>query len=83
LSMTPIPPEQCGHVAPIAIDRAEDGYAARCLGCGTVGPVRATSTQARRALLGLGQQYRRWFPPTVSRRTRLDFDPGAWVYSGA
>ncbi len=31
MSMTPIPPERCGHVAPMVIDRAEGGYAARCL----------------------------------------------------
>ena len=59
MSMTPIPPERCGHVAPMVIDRTEGGYAARCLRCGTVGPVRATSTEARRALLGLGWQSRR------------------------
>ncbi len=59
MSMTPIPPERCGHVAPMVIDRAEDGYAARCLRCGTAGPVRATSTEARRALLGLGRRNRR------------------------
>ena len=59
MSMTPIPPERCGHVAPMAIYRTEDGYAARCLRCGTAGPVRATSTEARRALLGLGRRNRR------------------------
>jgi hypothetical protein len=58
MSLTPIPPERCGHVAPMVIDRAEDGYAARCLRCGTVGPVQATSGEARRALLELGRRNR-------------------------
>jgi hypothetical protein len=58
MSLTPIPPERCGHVAPMVIDRTEDGYAARCLRCGTVGPVRATSGEARRALLELGRRNR-------------------------
>jgi hypothetical protein len=59
LSMTPIPPEWCGHVAPMVIDQAKDGYAARCLRCGTVGPVRATFAEAQQALLGLGRRNRR------------------------
>lgn len=59
MSMTPIPPERCGHVAPMVIERAEDGYVARCLRCGTVGPVRAASGEARRALLELGRRNRR------------------------
>jgi len=54
MSVTPVPPERCGHVAPMVIDRVEAGYAARCLRCGTVGPVRETSAEARPALLELG-----------------------------
>jgi hypothetical protein len=54
MSLTPIPPERCGHVAPMVIERAADGYSARCLRCGTTGPARETSGEARRALLGLG-----------------------------
>jgi uncharacterized Zn finger protein len=59
MSVTPIPPERCGHVAPMVIDRAEGGYTARCLRCGTIGPVRETPTEARRALLELGRRVRR------------------------
>ena len=59
MTVTPVPPERCGHVAPMIIDRAEGGYAARCLRCGTTGPVRETSAEARRALLELGRRSRR------------------------
>ena len=34
MSVTPVPPERCGHVAPMVIDRTQGGYAARCLRCG-------------------------------------------------
>jgi hypothetical protein len=56
MSVTPVPPERCGHVAPMVMDRVEGGYAARCLRCGTVGPVRGSSAEARRALLELGRR---------------------------
>ena len=59
MSVTPVPPERCGHMAPMVIDRVEGGYAARCLRCGTVGPVRETTAEARRALLELGWRTRR------------------------
>jgi hypothetical protein len=59
MSVTPVPPERCGHMAPMVIVRAEGGYAARCLRCGTVGSVRETSAEARRALLELGRRRRR------------------------
>jgi hypothetical protein len=59
MSMTPIPPERCGHVAPMVFERAEGGYTARCLRCGTTGPVRGTSGEARQALLELGRRNRR------------------------
>jgi hypothetical protein len=59
MSVTPIPPERCGHVAPMVIDRSEGGYAARCLRCGNSGPVRASPTEARRALLESGRRSRR------------------------
>jgi hypothetical protein len=58
MSVTPIPPHRCGHVAPMALERAEGGYAARCLRCGTTGPARGTSGEARRALLELGRRNR-------------------------
>jgi hypothetical protein len=56
MSLTPAPSERCGHVAPMVIDRVEGGYAARCLRCGTIGPVRENSAEARRALLELGRR---------------------------
>jgi hypothetical protein len=59
MSLTPVPPERCGHVAPMVMERAEGGYAARCLRCGTVGPVRETSAEAWRALLELARRRRR------------------------
>jgi hypothetical protein len=34
----------------------EGGHAARCLLCGTVGPVRDTPEAARKALLALGKR---------------------------
>ncbi len=64
MSMTPTPPGRCGHVAPMALERLGSGYVARCLRCGTVGPVRDTLTEARRALLEQGQRYRRKAPRT-------------------
>jgi hypothetical protein len=59
MSLTPIPPERCGHVAPMVIERAADGYSARCLRCGTAGPAQETSGEARRALLELERQSRK------------------------
>ena len=59
MSLTPIPPERCGHVAPMVIERVEGGYAARCLRCGTTGPARETSGEARQALLASGRRNRR------------------------
>jgi hypothetical protein len=59
MSVTPIPSHRCGHVAPMALERAEGGYAARCLRCGTTGPARGPSGEARRALLELGRRNRR------------------------
>jgi hypothetical protein len=59
MSVTPMPPERCGDVPPMVIERAEGGYAASCLRCGTTGPARGTSGEARRALLELGWRKRR------------------------
>lgn len=59
MSLTPIPPERCGHVAPMVVEATGGGYAARCLRCGSVGPVGASSAEARRALLELGRSGRR------------------------
>jgi hypothetical protein len=48
-------PDRCGHrllsVVPVVSIRVEDGYAGRCLLCGTTGPVRGHGEDARRALL--------------------------------
>ena len=38
MSLTPMPSEGRSHVALTVIERAEDGYAARCLRCGMAGP---------------------------------------------
>ena len=59
MSLTPIPPERCGHVAPMVVEPTEGGYTARCLRCGSVGPVGASSAEARRLLLELGRSNRR------------------------
>ena len=48
-------PHRCGHrlisVVPIVSMRVEDGYAGRCLLCGTIGPVRGNEEDAQRVLL--------------------------------
>jgi hypothetical protein len=59
MSVTLIPPERCGHVAPMVIDQSEDGYTARCMRCGTTGPLRATPAEAQWALLESGRRSRR------------------------
>jgi hypothetical protein len=46
-------------VAPMVFEPREGGYAARCLRCGTTGAVQASSREARRALLELGQRSQR------------------------
>jgi hypothetical protein len=40
----------CDHIYPILVERVEGGRRARCLRCGTGGPVRAAAEQALRAL---------------------------------
>ena len=59
MSVTPISSERCGHMAPMVIERMEGEYIARCLRCGTTGPERASSGEARWALLELGRRSRR------------------------
>jgi hypothetical protein len=59
MSLTLIAPDRCGHMAPMVFERVEGGYATRCLKCGTTGPIRETSAEARRALLELGRRNRR------------------------
>ena len=59
MSLTPILPERCGHVAPMAVEAAEGGYAARCLRCSITGPVRASSGEVRRSLLEFKRKNRR------------------------
>src|ERR687889_1250848 len=50
-----LPRTACGHkllsVVPIVSIRVEGGYAARCLLCGTTGPVRVNGEAARLVLL--------------------------------
>jgi hypothetical protein len=47
--------DRCGHrllsVVPVVSIRVEGGYAARCLLCGTTGPVRGNGKAARGVLL--------------------------------
>jgi hypothetical protein len=56
--VAPIPPGRCGHVAPMVVECSERGYAARCLRCGSIGPVEEIPGEARRALMGMGQRDR-------------------------
>jgi hypothetical protein len=42
---------RCGHLYPIVVSDAEGGKKrARCLGCETIGPLRAGAPEAMRAL---------------------------------
>ena len=42
---------RCGHLYPIVVSSAEGGNKrARCLGCETTGPLRASAPEAMRAL---------------------------------
>jgi uncharacterized Zn finger protein len=59
MSLTPIPPKRCGHVAPMVVEATGGGYTDRCLRCGTVGPVGASTGEARRVLSELGRSNRR------------------------
>jgi hypothetical protein len=44
-------PTSCAHRSPILVERVgQDGYGARCLVCGTVGPARDSAEEARDAL---------------------------------
>jgi hypothetical protein len=47
-------PVRCDHRGPTTVELVEGGCAARCLVCGTVGPVRDTPEAASKALLVLG-----------------------------
>ena len=44
----------CDHHRPIVVERAEGGKRARCLSCGTSGPVRPDAEQA---MLALGRRH--------------------------
>ena len=50
--------DRCRHrllgVVPIVSIGVEDGYAARCLLCGTLGPAMTTTVSAREVLLDMG-----------------------------
>lgn len=41
---------QCGHRHPALVTTSDAGRRARCLGCGTIGPWRASLAEALRAL---------------------------------
>ncbi len=41
-------PSECGHDQTVLVSPANGGRSARCLACGTIGPVRETSEEARR-----------------------------------
>ena len=44
-------PSSCVHRSPILVERlGHEGYGARCLVCGTVGPARNSTEEARDAL---------------------------------
>ena len=44
---------QCNHRYPISAESEEEGYRARCLGCGAVGPLRKDARDAHKALLSM------------------------------
>lgn len=48
-------PEECAHAAPVLVEGTRYGYGARCLMCGTVGPVRDSLEGAREALVCLAR----------------------------
>ena len=49
---------RCGHHYPIEVSPTERGKRARCLGCGTCGPVTADAEAAIGALRNEARQYR-------------------------
>lgn len=56
MSRGSIPSARCDYRGPVAAIQVDDGYTARYLTCGTVGPVRDTSEEAREALISLGKR---------------------------
>lgn len=53
-------PHGCTHAGPLIVDSVDEGAPRRvkCLVCGTVGPERATSTEAAQALRRIGSSPR-------------------------
>ena len=51
-------PSECDHPGPILVDPIKEGYIARCLLCGTVGPEQETSGEALNALKEQGERNR-------------------------
>jgi hypothetical protein len=49
-------PDECDHTSPVKIERTDGAYVARCLMCGTVGPVRESSEEALKALRRMGKR---------------------------
>ena len=46
---------ECAHVSPILVERVWRKYGAKCLVCGTVGPLRDCTEEARDALQAASQ----------------------------
>jgi uncharacterized Zn finger protein len=52
-------PDECDHTSPVVTERTDgEEYVARCLMCGTVGPVRESPEEALKALQQMGKQRR-------------------------
>jgi hypothetical protein len=64
--------DRCRHrllgVVPIVPIGVEDGYAARCLLCGTLGPAMTTTVSAREVLLDMGSTSVRPLTHVISLR---------------
>ena len=43
-------PYECPHTSPVVVRAVDNGYVGQCLVCGTEGPIRETSREARAAL---------------------------------
>jgi hypothetical protein len=49
-------PSSCAHASPILVERVgHDGYGAKCLVCGMVGPARGSPQEAKEALQAAAQ----------------------------
>ena len=49
-------PSSCAHRSPVLVERVgHDGYGAKCLVCGMVGPARGSPQEAKEALQAAAQ----------------------------